>query len=169
MRWDVIVAGAGTAGLTAAVRAAQSGRKVLVLAVGAGATHLSPVTIDVPNNQGILLQSSRGVVFAGVDISWWTSQIHNLETKADSTHLAVFLSDARCRAAFTKPADLSCPAFRGALAVDVAWPAAAGAAAEAATVPGSPSDCASSALWLAEKAAAAESACCFACQRSSCF
>jgi glycerol-3-phosphate dehydrogenase subunit B len=47
MRWDVIVAGAGTAGLTAAVRAAQAGKKVLVLAKGAGATHLSPLTIDV--------------------------------------------------------------------------------------------------------------------------
>ncbi len=47
MRYDVIVAGAGTAGLTAAVRAAQAGRKVLVLAKGAGATHLAPLTIDV--------------------------------------------------------------------------------------------------------------------------
>jgi glycerol-3-phosphate dehydrogenase subunit B len=44
---DVLVAGAGTAGLTAAVRAAQQGAKVLVLAKGAGATHLSPVTLDV--------------------------------------------------------------------------------------------------------------------------
>jgi glycerol-3-phosphate dehydrogenase subunit B len=44
---DVIVAGAGTAGLVAAVRAAQSGAKVLLLAKGAGATHLSPVTLDV--------------------------------------------------------------------------------------------------------------------------
>ena len=47
MRCDVIVAGAGTAGLTAAVRAAQAGKKVLVLAKGAGATHLAPLTIDV--------------------------------------------------------------------------------------------------------------------------
>jgi glycerol-3-phosphate dehydrogenase subunit B len=47
VNYDVIVAGAGTAGLVAAVRAAQAGRKVLVLAKGAGATHLSPVTLDV--------------------------------------------------------------------------------------------------------------------------
>jgi glycerol-3-phosphate dehydrogenase subunit B len=47
MRADVIVAGAGTAGLVAAVRAAQQGRRVLVLAKGAGATHLAPLTIDV--------------------------------------------------------------------------------------------------------------------------
>jgi glycerol-3-phosphate dehydrogenase subunit B len=45
--WDVIVAGAGTAGLVAAVRAAQAGRRVLVLAKGHGATHLAPLTIDV--------------------------------------------------------------------------------------------------------------------------
>jgi glycerol-3-phosphate dehydrogenase subunit B len=47
MNVDVIVAGAGVAGLVAAVRAAQGGAKVLVLAKGAGATHLSPVTLDV--------------------------------------------------------------------------------------------------------------------------
>jgi glycerol-3-phosphate dehydrogenase subunit B len=47
MRYDVIVAGAGTAGLVAAVRAAQAGRRVLVLAKGAGATHLAPLTVDV--------------------------------------------------------------------------------------------------------------------------
>jgi glycerol-3-phosphate dehydrogenase subunit B len=47
MRYDVIVAGAGTAGLTAAVRAAQGGNRVLVLAKGQGATHLAPLTVDV--------------------------------------------------------------------------------------------------------------------------
>jgi glycerol-3-phosphate dehydrogenase subunit B len=44
---DVIVAGTGLAGLTAAVRLAESGARVLVLAKGVGATHLSPCTIDV--------------------------------------------------------------------------------------------------------------------------
>ena len=44
---DVIVAGTGLAGLTAAVRLAEGGARVLVLAKGAGATHLSPCTIDV--------------------------------------------------------------------------------------------------------------------------
>jgi glycerol-3-phosphate dehydrogenase subunit B len=47
MRYDVVVAGAGTAGLTAAVRVAQAGKRVLVLAKGAGATHLAPLTVDV--------------------------------------------------------------------------------------------------------------------------
>ena len=44
---DVVVIGAGVAGLTAAVRLAEDGARVLVLAKGVGATHLSPVTIDL--------------------------------------------------------------------------------------------------------------------------
>jgi glycerol-3-phosphate dehydrogenase subunit B len=44
---DAVVVGAGLAGLTAAVRLAEGGARVLVIAKGIGATHLSPVTIDV--------------------------------------------------------------------------------------------------------------------------
>ncbi len=44
---DVVVVGAGLAGLTAAVRLAEDGARVLVLAKGVGATHLSGGTIDV--------------------------------------------------------------------------------------------------------------------------
>jgi glycerol-3-phosphate dehydrogenase subunit B len=47
MRWDLVVAGAGLAGLTAAVRVAEAGRRVLVLAKGVGGTHLGPGCIDV--------------------------------------------------------------------------------------------------------------------------
>lgn len=54
---------------------------------------LPAVTINVPQNQGTLLQSGRGVVFADVNISWWSSQIQNLITKADPTHLAVYLTN----------------------------------------------------------------------------
>jgi hypothetical protein len=53
---------------------------------------LPTVTINVPNNQGVLLQSGRGVIFADVSISWWASQIKNLETKADPTHLPIYLT-----------------------------------------------------------------------------
>ena len=55
---------------------------------------LPAVTIDVPNNQGVLLQSGRGVIFADVNISWWAAQIQNLETKADPTHLPIYLTDS---------------------------------------------------------------------------
>lgn len=51
-----------------------------------------PVTINVPSNQGTLLQSGRGVVFADVDIGWWSSQIQNLNTNADPTHLPLYLT-----------------------------------------------------------------------------
>ena len=44
---DAIVVGCGLAGLTAGVRLAEAGARVLVLAKGVGATHLAPGTIDV--------------------------------------------------------------------------------------------------------------------------
>lgn len=46
-RHDVVVIGAGTAGLVAATRLAQAGAEVCVIAAGIGSTHLAPATIDV--------------------------------------------------------------------------------------------------------------------------
>jgi hypothetical protein len=51
---------------------------------------LTAVTIDVPSNQGTLLQSGRGVVFADINIQWWATRIQNLEVKADPTHLPIY-------------------------------------------------------------------------------
>ena len=51
------------------------------------------VTFSVPSNQGTLLQSGRGVIFADINISWWSSHINNLEQGADATHLPVYLSN----------------------------------------------------------------------------
>jgi len=45
--YDTIVIGAGVAGLTAALRLADEGKRVLVMATGVGSTHLAPATIDV--------------------------------------------------------------------------------------------------------------------------
>jgi glycerol-3-phosphate dehydrogenase subunit B len=45
--YDTVVIGAGLAGLTAALRLAEAGQRVAVLAKGVGATHLAPPTIDV--------------------------------------------------------------------------------------------------------------------------
>ncbi len=45
--YDALVIGAGLAGLSAAVRLAEGGARVIVLAKGVGATHLAPGTIDV--------------------------------------------------------------------------------------------------------------------------
>jgi glycerol-3-phosphate dehydrogenase subunit B len=44
---DVVVVGIGLAGLSAAARLAETGARVLVLAKGVGATHLSGGTVDV--------------------------------------------------------------------------------------------------------------------------
>ena len=49
---DAIVIGCGLAGLTAGVRLAEAGARVLVLAKGVGATHLAPGTIDVLGRHG---------------------------------------------------------------------------------------------------------------------
>ena len=47
MTHDTVVIGAGLAGLTAALRLAGEGQRVLVVARGVGSTHLAPATIDV--------------------------------------------------------------------------------------------------------------------------
>jgi glycerol-3-phosphate dehydrogenase subunit B len=45
--YDVLVIGAGLAGLSAAARLAEGGARVMLIAKGVGATHLAPGTIDV--------------------------------------------------------------------------------------------------------------------------
>jgi glycerol-3-phosphate dehydrogenase subunit B len=50
--YDAVVIGAGTAGMTAAVRLAESGAQVIVLAKGIGSTNLAPGTIDVAGYVG---------------------------------------------------------------------------------------------------------------------
>jgi glycerol-3-phosphate dehydrogenase subunit B len=57
MTYDVIVVGAGLAGLTAALRLAEAGRSVLVVAKGVGSTHLAPGTIDVLGYAGARVDS----------------------------------------------------------------------------------------------------------------
>ncbi len=52
MTYDVIVVGAGLAGLTAALRLTEQDQRVLVIAKGIGATHLAPSAIDVLGYSG---------------------------------------------------------------------------------------------------------------------
>jgi glycerol-3-phosphate dehydrogenase subunit B len=47
MSYDTVVVGAGLAGLCAALRLAEQGQRVLIVARGVGATHLAPATVDV--------------------------------------------------------------------------------------------------------------------------
>jgi hypothetical protein len=51
------------------------------------------VTLTVPQNQGALTLSGRGVLFLQVSINWWSAQIKQLETTADPTHLPLYLSN----------------------------------------------------------------------------
>jgi hypothetical protein len=55
-----------------------------------------PITIVVPGNQGTLLQSGRGVIFASVNIQWWATRIQSLDTSlgyVDPTHLPLYLTN----------------------------------------------------------------------------
>jgi hypothetical protein len=55
-----------------------------------------PITIVVPGNHGVLLQSGRGVVFADIDIQWWATRIQNLNSSldyVDPTHLPMYLTN----------------------------------------------------------------------------
>jgi hypothetical protein len=52
------------------------------------------VTINVPSNQGVLLQSVRGVIFPAINISWWSAKINNLLQSEDVTHLPLYLTDS---------------------------------------------------------------------------
>jgi hypothetical protein len=54
---------------------------------------LPAVTINVPQNQGTLIKSGRGVIAASINITWWSSQINNLEQSADPTHLPIYLTN----------------------------------------------------------------------------
>jgi anaerobic glycerol-3-phosphate dehydrogenase C subunit/anaerobic glycerol-3-phosphate dehydrogenase B subunit len=62
LHYDVLVIGAGTAGLAAATRLAQQGAQVCVLAKGIGSTHLAPGTIDVLGYGPELVRSPRAAL-----------------------------------------------------------------------------------------------------------
>jgi hypothetical protein len=56
----------------------------------------APITIVVPGNQGTLLQSGRGVIFASVNIQWWATRIQQLNSTlgyVDPTHLPLYLTN----------------------------------------------------------------------------
>ena len=54
---------------------------------------LPALTIDVPQNEGTVLQSGRGVIFADVNYSWWSARINNLNTSAIASDLPVYLTN----------------------------------------------------------------------------
>jgi hypothetical protein len=73
----------------------QTGDSSYHLRLGDPVVH-DPITIVVPSNQGTLLQSGRGVIFADVNIQWWATRIMNLYKSlsyVDPTHLPIFLTN----------------------------------------------------------------------------
>jgi hypothetical protein len=75
------------------------------------------VTIAVPPPQGTLLKNARGVVFADVDLGWWATRIQQLETTAEPTHLAVYLTDSVMLYTDNDPSHCCVFGFHGARAV----------------------------------------------------
>jgi glycerol-3-phosphate dehydrogenase subunit B len=103
MTHDAVVVGAGLAGLVAAVRLAEEGRRVVVLAKGVGATHLAPPTIDVLgySHDGAAVESPRrgleallqatpehpyarvGIETIESAVDWWKSACRELDYTGD--------------------------------------------------------------------------------------
>ncbi|MGN6430036.1 MAG: glycerol-3-phosphate dehydrogenase subunit GlpB [Gaiellaceae bacterium] len=120
--YDTVVIGAGLAGLTAALRLAEAGQRVAVLAKGVGATHLSPATIDV-------LGYDDGVVASAAQELPGFAAAH-------SEHPYGRLSVDLIRAALDWFRDrLHGHAYRGGLEENLLVPTAVGAAKPTALVP----------------------------------
>lgn len=54
---------------------------------------LPPVFIDIPQSQGFLARSGRGVVFGLVGIKYWATIIQNLQAHANPEHLPIFTTN----------------------------------------------------------------------------
>jgi glycerol-3-phosphate dehydrogenase subunit B len=138
---DVIVVGTGLAGLTAAVRVAEEGARVLVLAKGVGATHLSAGTIDVLGYASFRRGPARALTHGpperverpaeavGALIDAWPGHPYAL-VGADAVAAAVEWFKARIA---TGP--LSPYAYTGSVEQNLLLPSAAGAARPSAVVP----------------------------------
>jgi hypothetical protein len=75
------------------------------------------ITIAVPANHGVLLQSRRGVVFADVNVTWWAAQLQNQINSLgymDPTHLPIFLTNEVMLYEGQDPANCCIIGFHGA-------------------------------------------------------
>jgi glycerol-3-phosphate dehydrogenase subunit B len=121
--YDTVVIGAGLAGLTAALRLAEAGQRVAVLAKGVGATHLSPATIDVLGYDDGVVASPAQALPSFVD--------------AHSEHPYGRMSVELLRAALSWFQDrLHGHGYRGGLDENLLVPTAVGVAKPTALVPG---------------------------------
>jgi hypothetical protein len=75
------------------------------------------ITIDVPQEQGTLIQTARGVVAGDIAVKWWASRIQNLNNSlgyADPTHLQLYLTDNVMLFVGTNPLNCCIIGFHGA-------------------------------------------------------
>ena len=124
MRHDAVVIGAGLAGLTAALRLADEGMRVVVLATGVGSLHLGGATIDVLgyDGSGIVESPARalpGLVAARPD--------HPYSKLPDSQVVEDSLRWLRSKITWCE--------YTGSIEENLLLPSAAGAARPTAVVP----------------------------------
>ena len=124
--YDVLVIGAGLAGLSAAARLAESGARVMVIAKGVSATHLAPGTIDVLGYAGSERVERPGEALGSLDGAHPYARLGG----ADAV--------ARAVAWFKRQFDggpLGAYAYRGSLDENMLLPSTVGAARPSAVVP----------------------------------
>jgi glycerol-3-phosphate dehydrogenase subunit B len=126
--YDVLVIGAGLAGLSAATRLAEGGARVMVLAKGVGATHLAPGTIDVLGYAGGRdpVVENPGEALAAVDASHPYARLGGADAVARSIDWFKREFDGGPLGAY---------AYRGDLAENVLLPTTVGAAKPSAVIP----------------------------------
>jgi glycerol-3-phosphate dehydrogenase subunit B len=126
--YDVLVIGAGLAGLSAATRLAEGGARVMLIAKGVGATHLAPGTIDVLGYapSGGERVDRPGEALAAVDASHPYTRVGGADAVAASIDWFKRQFDGGPFGAY---------GYRGDLRENVLLPTAVGAAKPAAVIP----------------------------------
>ncbi|HVA26250.1 MAG TPA: NAD(P)-binding protein [Chloroflexota bacterium] len=105
--YDAVVAGAGIAGWTAGLRAAQLGAKVLLIDKAAGPS-LTWAFTDLPHNHTYLAMRSRSAMLGAITVSLSKRRVPPSPTFA-SVKRCNFSSDATRRRPTSAPRSLSGP------------------------------------------------------------
>lgn len=129
MAYDVIVIGAGLAGLTGGLRLAEAGRRVLLLAKGHGATHWAAGTIGVAAGDAPLAALAR-LAGAGPDHPYARAGADDLA--AAVARMQAVCADAGYPFLGTLERNARLPTALGALAAAAFYPATMAAGADAA-------------------------------------
>ncbi len=80
---------------------------------------LPAVTINVPRNEGTLIQGDRGTVAAEVASNWWSAELANVIARSDPRHLPLFLTDSVLLYSGNNPNNCCVVGFHGTRSVGV--------------------------------------------------